>query len=63
MVTSPAPASAIPRPTMLWLRKDLMEKAGIEKIPETWDELRAAAQKMQGGGIYRRPAAISPRTA
>src|SRR6516165_8014955 len=26
----------------LWIRKDLMEKVGIAKIPETWDELRAA---------------------
>lgn len=40
---------------MLWVRKDLMEKAEIEKIPETWDELRAAAQAMQGGGIYGAP--------
>lgn len=40
---------------MLWLRKDLMEKAGIDKAPETWDELRSAAQKMQGGGIYGAP--------
>jgi multiple sugar transport system substrate-binding protein len=40
---------------MLWVRKDLMEKAGVDKIPETWDELRAALQKMQGGGIYGAP--------
>ena len=40
---------------MLWVRKDLMEKAGIDKIPATWDELRAACQKMQGGGIYGVP--------
>jgi ABC-type glycerol-3-phosphate transport system substrate-binding protein len=40
---------------MLWLRKDLMEKAGIDKAPATWDELRAACQKMQGGGIYGAP--------
>ena len=40
---------------MLWVRTDLMEKAGVEKIPETWDELRAAAQKMQTGGIYGAP--------
>lgn len=39
---------------MLWLRKDLMEKAGVT-APTTWDELRAAAQKMQGGGIYGAP--------
>ena len=40
---------------MCWVRKDLMEKANIEKMPETWDELRAACQAMQGGGIYGAP--------
>ena len=40
---------------MLWLRTDLMEKADIEQAPETWDELRAACQKMQGRGIYGAP--------
>ncbi len=40
---------------MMWLRKDLMEKAGIEKAPVTWDELRSACQKMQGGGVYGAP--------
>lgn len=40
---------------MLWLRKDLMQKAGIDKAPATWDELKAACQKMQGGGIYGAP--------
>ena len=30
-------------------------KAGIENAPRTWDELRAAARKMQGGGIYGAP--------
>jgi multiple sugar transport system substrate-binding protein len=39
----------------LWLRTDLMKKAGIDKAPKTWDELRAAARKMQGGGIYGAP--------
>lgn len=39
---------------MLWVRRDLLEKAEIG-IPETWDELRAACQKMQGGGIYGAP--------
>lgn len=28
----------------LFLRKDLMEKYGIEKVPETWDELTAAME-------------------
>lgn len=40
---------------MLWVRTDLMEAAGVGAIPETWDELRAAAQAMQGGGIYGAP--------
>ena len=40
---------------MLWLRKDLMQKAGIDKAPATWDELRAACKKMQGGGIFGAP--------
>ncbi|MEQ8307968.1 MAG: sugar ABC transporter substrate-binding protein [Hoeflea sp.] len=40
---------------MLWLRKDLMEAAGVDKAPETWDELRAACQAMQGGGVYGAP--------
>ena len=40
---------------MLWLRKDLMKKAGIDKAPATWAELRAACQKMQGHGIYGAP--------
>jgi multiple sugar transport system substrate-binding protein len=39
----------------MWLRTDLMQKAGIDKAPTTWDELRAAAKKMQGGGIYGAP--------
>ena len=37
---------------MLWLRTDLMETAGIERPPATWDELRAACRRMQGRGIY-----------
>jgi len=40
---------------MLWLRKDLMEKAGIDTPPRTWDELRTAAARMQGDGIYGAP--------
>lgn len=40
---------------MLWLRKDLMADAGIDKAPETWDELRTACTAMQKGGIYGAP--------
>ena len=37
---------------MLWLRTDLMERAGIESAPASWDELRSACRLMQGRGIY-----------
>ena len=40
---------------MLWIRTDLMEKAGIDAIPATWDELRDACGRMQGRGIYGAP--------
>lgn len=40
---------------MLWVRTDLMEKAGIDRVPETWDELRSACRRMQGRGIYGAP--------
>ena len=36
---------------MLWLRTDLMEKAGIDRAPANWDELRTACRKMQGRGM------------
>jgi multiple sugar transport system substrate-binding protein len=47
----------------LWVRKDLMAKAGIDKIPQTWDELRSAAQKMQGGGVYGVPLPFAKNSA
>lgn len=40
---------------VLWIRRDLMQKAGVDKVPETWDELRTACKKMQGGRIYGAP--------
>lgn len=40
---------------MIWLRRDLMAEAGLDKDPETWDDLRAAVQAMQKGGIYGAP--------
>jgi len=40
---------------MLWIRTDMMEKAGIDAIPGTWDELRDACSRMQGRGIYGAP--------
>ena len=39
---------------MLWLRTDLMQKAGIDRAPENWDELRAACRKMQAFCIRSR---------
>ena len=32
-------------------RKDLFEKAGIDKVPETWDEYRDAAKKLNSGEV------------
>lgn len=40
---------------MLWLRTDLMADAGIDSPPHTWDELRSAAARMQGDGVYGAP--------
>ncbi len=40
---------------MLWVRKDLMAEAGIDAIPETWDQLRTACTAMQKGGIFGAP--------
>ena len=37
---------------MFWVRHDLMREANVDKIPETWDELRAACQAMQRGGVF-----------
>ena len=47
---------------MLWIRTDLMEKAGIDKIPATWDELRDACGRMQGRGIYGAPLPFARNT-
>ncbi|WP_062299971.1 ABC transporter substrate-binding protein [Demequina maris] len=38
-------------PMALFYRKDLFEKAGIE-VPTTWDEYRAAAEKVRAEGGY-----------
>jgi len=37
---------------ILWLRTDIMQRAGIDRAPETWDEFRAALARMHGRGIY-----------
>lgn len=38
----------------MYYNKDLFEKAGITAIPETWDEVKAAAEKIKalGGDVY-----------
>jgi multiple sugar transport system substrate-binding protein len=38
--------------TVLWVNQDLLKKAGISQAPATWDELRADAKKLTGGGVY-----------
>ncbi len=40
---------------MIWMRRDLMADSGIDAIPRTWDELRAAVSAMQKGGVYGLP--------
>ena len=40
---------------MMWLRKDLMQEAGISAAPRTWDQLRDAAKKMQKGTVFGAP--------
>jgi len=40
---------------MLWMRRDLMARAGISEPPRTWDQLRAACRAMQRDGTYGAP--------
>ncbi|MGK7868846.1 ABC transporter substrate-binding protein [Falsiroseomonas sp. E2-1-a20] len=40
---------------MMWLRRDLMQAAGIGAAPRTWDELRDACRRMQRGGVFGAP--------
>lgn len=37
---------------VLWLRTDIMQRAGVERAPATWDEFRLALSKLHGKGIY-----------
>ncbi|MGG4036541.1 extracellular solute-binding protein [Paenibacillus cisolokensis] len=37
--------------TQIFYNKDLFAKAGIDKLPRTWDELEAAAEKLKQAGI------------
>ncbi len=36
---------------VLWYNKDAFAKAGIEKVPATWDEMDAAAKKLLASGM------------
>ncbi|MCF6321238.1 MAG: sn-glycerol-3-phosphate ABC transporter substrate-binding protein UgpB, partial [Rhizobiaceae bacterium] len=36
---------------VLWYNKDAFEKAGIDKVPATWDEMDAAAKKLLASGM------------
>ncbi|MDY5403592.1 MAG: sugar ABC transporter substrate-binding protein [Trueperella sp.] len=36
---------------LMWIRKDLLEDAGLE-VPQTWDELSAAAEKLTDGSVF-----------
>ncbi|WP_439552597.1 ABC transporter substrate-binding protein [Falsiroseomonas sp.] len=40
---------------MMWLRRDLMQRANIAEAPRTWDQLRDACRRMQGGGVFGAP--------
>jgi multiple sugar transport system substrate-binding protein len=45
---------------VLWYRKDLFEKAGLNpnKPPKTWSELRAAAKTLVDKGVVKYPIAV-----
>jgi multiple sugar transport system substrate-binding protein len=36
----------------VWYNRTLLQKAGLDSLPVTWDEFRAAAKKLTGNGIY-----------
>ena len=42
---------AVGETTMLFYRKDLFEQAGIDKVPETWDEVEQACIKLKALGV------------
>ncbi|MEO1078242.1 MAG: extracellular solute-binding protein [Pseudomonadota bacterium] len=37
---------------ILWLRTDFMQRADVDRVPETWDELRDSLRRLHGRGIY-----------
>ena len=36
---------------VLWYNKDALDKAGVDKVPTTWDEMDAAADKLLASGM------------
>ena len=36
---------------VLWYNKDALKKAGVDKVPATWDEMDAAADKLVASGM------------
>jgi multiple sugar transport system substrate-binding protein len=36
----------------VWYNQTLLQKAGLDSLPVSWDEFRAAAKKLTGNGIY-----------
>ena len=35
---------------VLWYNKDAFEKAGVDAVPATWDEMKSASEKLVGAG-------------
>ncbi len=35
---------------VLWYNKDAFEKAGVESVPKTWDEMKSASEKLVAAG-------------
>ena len=36
---------------VMWYNKDAFKKAGVDKVPATWDEVEAASKKLQASGM------------
>ncbi|WP_417522515.1 ABC transporter substrate-binding protein [Marinovum sp.] len=46
----------------LYVRKDILEEAGVEGIPATYDELIDAAEKIRAAGIMEHPLVMNMQT-
>ena len=46
----------------LFSRSDILEEAGVEGIPATYDELLAAAEKIRAEGIMEHPLVMNMKT-